>query len=31
MTDLKAGDRATMTLLAFLHPVTPQYLGRGPW
>ena len=30
MTVLKAGDGATATLLAFVRPVTPQYLGRGP-
>ena len=30
MTALKAGDGATATLLAFVRPVTPQYLGQGP-
>ena len=30
MTVLKAGDGATATLLAFVRPVTPQYLGQGP-
>ena len=30
MTVLKAGDGATATPLAFVRPVTPQYLGQGP-
>ena len=29
VTVLKAGDGATATLLAFVRPVTPQYLGQG--
>ncbi len=30
VTELKAGDEATVTLLASLRPVTPYYLGRWP-
>ena len=29
MTELKARGGATMTLIVFLRPVTPYYLGRG--